>query len=87
MKKFKVYYDRNVEEVYEAEFDTLKEAKEYCNKWTQCFRRVSDTYNNLEGRGNIFRFKVYEGSPAILDCEGYVLILRSSVYATKWFHT
>ena len=87
MKKYQVYYDRNVEEVYEAEFDTLKEAKEYCGKCTQGFRYVIDTYNNLEGRGNIFRFKVYDGSPVILDCEGYALILRSSVYETKWFYT
>lgn len=86
MKKYQVYHDRNVEWTNVAEFDTLEEAKDYCDKGTQGFNRVSDKDNDFEGRGNNFCYKVYEGEPVVLDDAGDVMLLNNSVYETQWYY-
>ena len=89
MKKYQVYKNRNVEftKVAEvAEFDTLEEAKVYCSNGTQGYVPVCDGDNNYEGRGNNFRYEVYDGEPVIIDENGYVVGMKESVYETDWYY-
>ena len=61
MKQYKVYWNNNVECNEVAEFDTLGEAKQYCDENTKSYAEVDDRDNCYEGRGNNFCYEVYEG--------------------------
>lgn len=88
MKKYQVYKNRNVEFTKVAEFDTLEEAKVYCDNGTQGYKPVCDGDNNYEGRGNNFRLEVYEGDPVVTyeDGEGEVIDLKESIYETNYYY-
>jgi hypothetical protein len=85
--KYSVYYNNNVEVNKVAEFDTLKEAKEYCAEETEGCDEVCDGDNCYEGHSNNFHYEVYEGdSCAILDEDGDVVEFKDPVYETKYFY-
>ena len=85
--KYSVYYNNNVEVNKVAEFETLKEAKEYCAEETEGCDEVCDGDNCYEGHSNNFHYEVYEGDIcAILDEDGDVVEFKDSVYETKYFY-
>ena len=86
MKKYQVYYNRNVEISNVAEFDTLEEAKSYCDKNAQGYEPVCDEDNNYDGRGNNFRYEVYEGEPVNIDEDGEIIDQKESVYETPLYY-
>lgn len=86
MKKYQVYYNRNVEIRNVAEFDTLEEAKSYCDKNAQGYEPVCDEDNNYDGRGNNFRYEVYEGDPVNIDEDGEIIDQKESVYETPLYY-
>lgn len=86
MKQYKVYWNNNVECNEVAEFDTLGEAKQYCDENTKSYAEVDDRDNCYEGRGNNFCYEVYEGDPAIIDEDGDIVDLKEPVYSTNRFY-
>lgn len=58
--KYSVYYSNNVETNKVAEFETLKEAKDYCAKNTEGCDEVCAEDNCYEHNNN-FWYEVYEG--------------------------
>lgn len=91
-KKFTVWRDDNVEITKEAEFDTLQEAKEFCDGETAGCDEVDDRDNDYEGRSNNFHYEVYDGEPIdfVYDDNGDVddekTTYKEPVYQTKLYY-
>lgn len=84
MKKYSVWYNNNIEVTKMAEFDTLEEAKAYCEAETKGYDEVADGDNDYEGRSNNFRYEVYEGEP-VEEVDGET-ISNDPVYQTKQYY-
>lgn len=84
MQKYTVYLDTNVQSTKMAEFDTLEQAKAYCDSETKGHDEVADTDNAYEGRGNNFAYEVYHGEPVeVIDGEPSP---KPSVYRTRQYY-
>lgn len=86
MKKYKVYWNINVECNEVAEFDTLDEAKQYCDENTKSYDEVGDEDNCYENRSNNFCYEVYEGDYFIKDEDGNIVDFKEPVYSTNRFY-
>lgn len=76
-----VYIDNNVEFKKLAQFETLDEAKKYCNLYVKGDTLVDDEDNDYEGRGNNYHLEVYEDGP--VDEEKN---LKDTVYETERYY-
>ena len=86
MKRFKIYWNNTVEINLVADFDTLEEAKAYCEGNTKEYDPVEDGDNCWEGRSNNFHYEVYDGEKEILDEDGDVVDFNEPVYMTNQFY-
>ena len=86
MKRFKIYWNNTVEINLVADFDTLEEAKAYCEENTKEYDPVEDGDNCWEGLSNNFHYEVYDGEKEILDEDGDVVDFNEPVYMTNQFY-
>ena len=86
MKRIKIYWNNTVEINLVADYDTLEEAKAYCEENTREYDPVEDSDNCWEGRSNNFHYEVYDGEKEILDEDGNVVDLKNPVYETEQFY-
>lgn len=90
--KYTVWCNNNVESNKVSEFETLEEAKAYCDNNTDGYDEVADGDNCYEGRSNNFRYEVYEGEPVEIayDEDGEVDEEKNrpkdAVYQTKQYY-
>ena len=87
MKRFKIYWNNTVETNLVADFDTLEEAKAYCEGNIKEYDPVEDCDNSWEGRSNNFHYEIYDGEKEILDEDGYVVDFNEPVYMTNQFYS
>ena len=93
-KKFTVYLDITNDSITKvAEFDTLQEAKEYCDGETAGRDEVDDRDNDWESNANNFHYEVYEGEliDFVYDEDGEVDDEKTNfdkepIYQTKQFY-
>lgn len=83
MNRFKVYWNICVENNMVADFDTLDEAKHYCDENTQGCDECTGDYD--EGCSDYFHYEVYDGEKDILDEDGNVVDFYEPVYETAYF--
>lgn len=89
---YTVWLDNNVESNKVAEFETLQEAKEYCDGETAGRVNVDDRDNDYESHGNNFHLEVYEGEPIdfVYDEDGEVgdekATYKEPVYQTRQYY-
>lgn len=84
--EYQVWYNNNVESFKIAEFDTLEKAKNYCKEEVKGYKTVGRYDNDYEGKGNNFRFEIYEGEPIITDEDGNIIETKDSVYETQRYY-
>ena len=82
MKRFKVYWNISVENNMVADFDTLDEAKQYCDENTEGCEEWERDY---DGCSDYFHYEVYDGEKDILDEDGNVVDFHEPVYETACF--
>ena len=82
MKRFKVYWNIIVENNMVADFDTLDEAKHYCDENTKEYEECT---GNCEICSDNFCYEVYDGEKDILDEDGNVVDFHEPVYETAYF--
>ena len=74
MKRFKVYWNIIVENNMVADFDTLAEAKHYCDENTKEYEECTGNYERCCDN---FCYEVYDGEKDILDEDGNVVDFHS----------
>ena len=82
MKRFKVYWNIIVENNMVADFDTLAEAKHYCDENTKDYEECTGDYERCCDN---FCYEVYDGEKDILDEDGNVVDFHEPVYETAYF--
>ena len=83
---FTVYYNCPVEIFEVAKFETLEEAKAYCEKEVQGLEELNESDTDCESRNTNHWYEVYEGEYEILDEDGDFLDFKEPLYVTKRYY-
>lgn len=82
----KVYFCNNVESYEIAAFDTLQEAKSFCEKECEGYEPVHDGDTVDESTPGVKYYEVYENDAFKIDEEGDIVEVEDPVYRTGWYY-
>lgn len=83
---FTIYYSCPVESFEVAKFETLEEAKAYCEKEVQGLEELNESDTDCESRSTNHWYEVYEGEMFEVDEDGEIIEDNEPIFVTKRYY-
>ncbi len=83
---FTIYYSCPVESFEVAKFETLEEAKAYCEKEVQGLEELDYNDTDCESRNTNHWYEVYDGEMFEVDEDGDIVGDKDPVFVTKRYY-
>lgn len=83
---FTVYYNCPVESFEVAKFETLEEAKAYCEKEVQGFEELNESDTDCESSNTNHWYEVYDGEMFEVDEDGEIIEDKEPIFVTKRYY-
>ena len=83
---FTIYYSCPVESFEVAKFETLEEAKAYCEKEVQGLEELNESDTDCESRNTNHWYEVYDGEMFEVDEDGEIVRDKDPIFVTKRYY-
>ncbi|WP_315170224.1 hypothetical protein [Alloprevotella tannerae] len=83
---FTVYYNCPVEIFEVAKFETLEEAKAYCEKEVQGLEEIYDNDTDCDSSNTNHCYEVYDGEMFEVDEDGEIIEDNEPIFVTKRYY-